>query len=127
MRSPDNSHTPRVQAACRHTPVRCPVCERAAKRRSRQQVYCSDRCMRRANYVRKAGLGLLLGQDTTLVRNPPKIANGNSAIGWEKTRPSVSAKGAPLNILGGQRWPGATPIYRKTLAKIIRAEIGDGT
>ena len=82
--------------------------------------------MRRANYARKAGLGLLLGQ-TTLVRNPPKIANGNSAIGWEKTRSSVSARGAPLNILGGQRWPGATPIDRKTLAKIIRAEIGDGT
>ena len=83
--------------------------------------------MRRANYVRKAGLGLLLGQDTTLVRNPPKIANGNSAIGSGKTRSSVSAKGAPLNILGGQRWPGATPIDRKTLTKIIRAEIGDGT
>jgi hypothetical protein len=61
------------------------------------------------------------------VRNPLKIANGNSAIGWGKTRSSVSAKGAPLNILGGHHWPSATPIDRKTLAKIIRAEIGDGT
>jgi hypothetical protein len=31
-----------------------------------------------------------------------------------------------LNILGGHHWPGATPIDRKTLAKVIRAEIGHG-
>jgi hypothetical protein len=67
---------------------------------------------------------LLLGQDTTLVRNPPKSANGNSAIGRLKTGSSVSTKGAPLNILGGHHWPSATATDRKTLAKIIRAEIG---
>ena len=116
-----------TQAVSKQQSVHCPVCERRFQRRARQQRYCGSRCMRKANYARKAGSGLLLGQDTTFVRNPPKIANGNSAIGRGKTRSSVSVKGAPLNILGGHHWPSATAIDRKTLAKIFRAEIGDGT
>jgi hypothetical protein len=57
-------------ATNRHARVRCPVCERVVTRRSRQQRYCSPKCMRAANYARKAGSGLLLGQDTALVRAP---------------------------------------------------------
>ena len=33
--------------------------------------------------------------------------------------------GAPINLLGGYRWPGASSIDRETLRKILRAEIGE--
>jgi hypothetical protein len=49
---------------------KCPVCERTVDRQSRTQVYCSPKCMRKGNYSKKAGLGLLLGQDTALVPTP---------------------------------------------------------
>ena len=58
----------------RHARVHCPVCERSVERQSRQQIYCSAKCMRKANYARKAGLGQLLGQDTALVPNPTKFS-----------------------------------------------------
>src|SRR5262245_10929379 len=59
----------------RTAPVKCPVCERSVERRSRQQRYCSRRCMKAANYARKAGSGELLGHDTALGPNPHKSAN----------------------------------------------------
>jgi len=59
-----------MSAAHRNIAVRCPACDRTVSRQSRLQVYCSTKCMRRANYARRAGSGLLLGQDTALVPNP---------------------------------------------------------
>jgi hypothetical protein len=37
-----------IEAVRRNDPVRCPVCPRTVERRSRQQVYCSPRCRKRA-------------------------------------------------------------------------------
>jgi hypothetical protein len=73
-----------IAPARRDAPVRCPVYERSVERRSRQQIYCSPKCMRKANHARKAGLGLLLGQDTALVRNPHKLSNETSVLPWKK-------------------------------------------
>jgi hypothetical protein len=114
-----------IATARRDVPVRCPICERTVERQSRQQVYCSTKCMRRANYARKAGSGALLGQDTALVRNPHKSASENNVLQWPKTGSSLSVNG-PLNILGGGswRWPGAGHLDRKTLAKIRWCELG---
>ena len=38
----------------------------------------------------------------------------------------ASAINGPLNVLGGHHWPNAEPLDGKTLAKIVRAEIGIG-
>jgi hypothetical protein len=109
----------------RDAPVRCTVCDRTVQRRSREQVYCSPKCMRKANYARKAGSGLLLGQDTTLVRNPHKIPNENNVLQWPKRGASLSFN-APLNLLGGGswRWPEAKRLDSKTLANIRWSEVG---
>jgi hypothetical protein len=45
-------------------------------------------------------------------------------INSEKT-PILGFGAAPINLLGGYRWPGASSIDRKTLRKIIRAEVGE--
>ena len=37
-----------IEAVRRNDPVRCPVCPRTVERQSRQQVYCSPRCRKRA-------------------------------------------------------------------------------
>jgi hypothetical protein len=79
-------------------PVRCPICERTTKRRSRQHVYCSRSCMRRANYARKAGSGLLPGQDTALVPDPHKSSNENNNLQRQKTGSSPRHSGPPRTI-----------------------------
>jgi hypothetical protein len=40
--------------------------------------------MRKANYARKAGSGLLVGQDTLLVPTPPKSPSENNVLQWPK-------------------------------------------
>jgi hypothetical protein len=89
-----------IATAHRDAPVRCPVCERSVERRSRQQVYCRPSCMRKANYARKAGSGLLLGQDIALLRDTHKLSNENNILEWPKTGSSLFSNG-PLNIVGG--------------------------
>ena len=52
-----------IEAVRRNDPVRCPVCPRTVERRSRQQVYCSPRCRKRAGRgrtTRGTGAGLAL-------------------------------------------------------------------
>jgi len=104
---------------------RCPVCERTVERKSRTQTYCSAKCMRKGNYARKAGSGLLLGQDTALVPTPHKSPNENKVLQWPKTGSSLSRTG-PLNILGGGswKWPVAVQLDSKILAQIRWCEVG---
>jgi hypothetical protein len=81
--------------------------------------------MRKANYARKAGEGLLLGQDTALIPTPHKNSNENNILQWPKSRSSLSSNG-PLNLLGGGswQWPRALPIDGKTIQKIRHSEVG---
>lgn len=87
-----------IAKARRDAPVRCPICERTTKRQSRQQVYCSRGCMRRANYARKAGLGLLSGQDTARVPDPHKSSNENNNPQPLKTESSPRRGGTARSI-----------------------------
>lgn len=111
--------------AHRDTPVRCPVCDRTAERQSRQQIYCSPKCMRRGNYARKVGSGELLGHDTALVPDPQKLSRQNSILQRPKTGSSIFANG-PLNLLGGGswRWPDAGQLDAKTISNILWCEVG---
>jgi len=90
---------------------KCPVCETAVDRQSRTQIYCSPKCMRKANYVRKAGLGQLWGQDTALVRTPHKSSNENNVLQWPKSRSRVSCNDIvgpqqviEAEIIAGRNW-----------------------
>lgn len=97
-----------MQAVSKHEFVRCPVCESKFRRRARQQRYCSPPCMRKANYLRKAGSGLLLGQDTALVRNPPKSSREINALQAAKLRSSARIIGpraaTQSEIFAGREW-----------------------
>ena len=114
-----------IATARRDVPVRCPICERSVERQSRQQVYCSRRCMRQANYARNAGFGLLPGQDTALVPKHHKSPSKDNGSQSGKTQSSLSCN-APLNLLGGGswKWPNAGRLDRKTLANILWSEVG---
>jgi hypothetical protein len=82
----------------------CPVCERIVERQSRTQVYCSPKCMRKGNYARKAGLGLLSGQDTAVVPTPHKSSNENNVLQWPKSRSSGAEKAPRTDgIIGPKR------------------------
>ena len=109
----------------RNARVRCPMCERVVARRSRQQRYCSPKCMRAANYARKAGSGQLLGQDTALIPDLHKSLSKNNSLQAAKTGSSLFFNG-PLNLLGGGswRWPEAGVLDGKTLTKIRHSEVG---
>jgi len=81
--------------------------------------------MRKGNYARKAGSGVLPGQDAALVLTPHKSSNENNILQWPKSGLSLSANG-PINVLGGGswKWPGAGQLDSKTLAKIRWCEVG---
>jgi hypothetical protein len=105
--------------------LKCPVCDRTIERKSRQQIYCSDKCMRKGNYARKAGSGELLGHDSALVRDPPKFSSADNVLQWPKSGSSLSANG-PINLLGGGSWKWSRRgrIDIKTLSKIRWCEVG---
>jgi hypothetical protein len=54
--------------------------------------------MRRANYARKAGSGLLPGQDTALGPDPHKSSNENNNLLRPKTESSPHRSGPPRSI-----------------------------
>ena len=93
---------------------RCPVCERTVGRKSRTQTYCSAKCMRKGNYARKAGSGLLLGQDTALIPTPHKSSNENNVLRWPRSASSLSRNG-PLNLLVGVIWARTRNLLLTTL------------
>jgi hypothetical protein len=110
-----------TEAARRHAPVRCPVCDRAVERQSRQQKYCSTRCRMKAFREKTPVPPGYTGN----VTNPPKSSNENNVLQWQKTGSSLSING-PLNLLGGGswRWPATGHLDGKTLSKIRHCEVG---
>src|SRR5215831_20282859 len=98
--------------------VNCQACGRRVARKSRQQRYCSNRCRdyeKGQRRVRKS----FLSTDTRASPNPLFLSNKNNELRGAKSGSSI-----PLNVLGGYRWPGATPVEPEVLRKIVRAELG---
>ena len=95
--------TTRFEAVC------CKACGRKVKRRSRQQLYCSDRCQewsrrpraRRENAAsqinsRTAFKNSAGHQGSGAPGNHPFLSNKNNSLRVGKSRSSI-----PLNVLGG--------------------------
>src|SRR5262245_52086232 len=100
----------------------CGSCGRRVKRKSRQQLYCSDRCRQyalRENKARTAIKNAPGYQDSGPVTTPPFLLNQNNELRGAKSGSSI-----PLNVLGGYRWPDAVPVDRDVLRKVVRAELG---
>jgi hypothetical protein len=98
--------------------VNCQACGRRVARKSRQQRYCSDRCRdyeKGQRRVRKS----FLSTYTRASPSPLFLSNKNNELRGAKSGSSI-----PLNVLAGHRWPGAPPVDRELLRKVIRAEIG---
>jgi hypothetical protein len=99
---------------------RCPVCERMIERQSRTQVYCSPKCMRKGNYAKKAGLGLLSGQDTAVVPTPHKSSNENNVLQWPKSRSSSAEKALRTDgVIGPRRVIDTECIAGRNWQKVI--------
>ena len=115
-----NDASPRVTN--RFESLSCGACGRRVSRRSRQQLYCSDRCRQyalRENKARTAIKNPVGYQGSRQPTNPHFLANKNNELRGPKSGASI-----PLNVLGGYRWPNAVDLDRGLLRKIVRAEIG---
>ncbi len=99
-------------------PVICAACGRRVSRKARQQRYCSDRCREYEKGQRRVRKSFL-GTDTRASPNPPFLSNKNKELQAAKSGASI-----PLNVLGGHRWPKATPVEPELLRKIVRTELG---
>jgi hypothetical protein len=76
--------------------------------------------MRKGNYVRKAGLGLLSGQDTVLVPTPHKSCNENKVLQWPKLRSSSAETAARTDgIIGPKRVIDAEVIAGRDWEEIV--------
>jgi hypothetical protein len=114
-----------MSAAHKNIAVRCPACDRTVGRRSRQQIFCSTRCRKRAHkapWTLKTPVSYHPSEEGT---NPPKSPNENNVLQWPKTGSSLTRNG-PINLLGGGswKWPKAGKLDRKTRAKIRWCEVG---
>jgi endogenous inhibitor of DNA gyrase (YacG/DUF329 family) len=98
--------------------VRCEACGRRVKRKSRQQLYCSDRCREWSKGQRRVRKSFLDG-DTGASPDPLFLSNKNNGLQGQKSGSSI-----PLNLLGGHHWPNAVGVERDLLRKIIAAEVG---
>jgi hypothetical protein len=97
---------------------KCPICESIVERQSRTQVYCSPKCMRKGNYARKAGLGLLLGQHTALIRTPIKSkAKTMSCDGPRRHRAPAGRTGLSVPGRRSERRSSIAVIGRKSSAQ----------
>jgi endogenous inhibitor of DNA gyrase (YacG/DUF329 family) len=97
--------------------VRCEACGRRVKRKSRQQLYCSDRCREWSKGQRRVRKSFL-DRDTRASPHPLFLSSKVNGLQREESRSSI-----PLNVLGGYRWPNAVDVDRGLLGKIVRAEI----
>src|SRR5262249_24671305 len=85
-------------------------------------LWMSDCCRdyaRRENKARTAIKNPVGYLDTGQPTNLHFLSNKNNALRGAKSGASI-----PLNVLGGYRWPGATPVEPEVLRKIVRAELG---
>jgi endogenous inhibitor of DNA gyrase (YacG/DUF329 family) len=101
----------------------CGACGRRVKRKSRQQLYCSDRCRQyalRENKARTAIKNAPGYPDSGTVTNPHFLSNKNNGLRGAKSGSSI-----PLNVLGGYRWPNPIPVDRAVLRKVLRVELGE--
>ena len=102
--------------------VSCGACGRRVKRKSRQQLYCSDRCRdyaRRENKARTAIKNASEYPGSGQPTNPHFLSNKNNELRGPKSGSSI-----PLNVLGGYRWSNAVDVERDLLRKIIGGEVG---
>ena len=112
---------------------RCGACGRSGVRRSSDQLFCSDRCRAYAEAQKplSAENGHPDGSPPPKTHQRPfKSISRKSGPKFPKkingVKTSILGVGdVPINLLGGYRWPGARPLDRETLRKILRAEIGE--
>jgi hypothetical protein len=112
----------------RDDPVLCVICERVVRRKARQQIYCSTRCRKKAQYARDVAEGRFnepryLGSRSGT--KPIKNASDINNLQCQKSRPTKFAN-SPLNLLGGGswRWPGTLRLDPAKHRAILEAEIG---
>jgi hypothetical protein len=101
----------------------CGACGRRVKRKSRQQLYCSDRCRdyaRRENKARTVIKNAPGYPDSGPVTNPLFLSNKNNKLQAQKSGSSI-----PLNVLGGYRWQNNIALDGDLMRRITRAEIGE--
>jgi hypothetical protein len=104
-----------------------PLVTSTVERQSRQQIYCSPRCMRKANYARKAGSGLLVGQDTPLVPNLPKSPSENNVLQWPKKQGRafpVTAQSTCLVAVTGNGLELVNSTVRRLQNQMVRSRWG---
>ena len=85
-----------IEAVRRNDPVRCPVCPRTVERRSRQQVYCSPRCRKRAGRGKSLSDVFKTPPRYSYSRhgtNPHKSASENNVLQRPKSQSSLFGKG----------------------------------
>ena len=110
-----------MSAINRFEAVSCQTCGRKTKRKSRQQLYCSDRCRdyaRRENKARTAIKNASGYPGSGQPTNPHFLSNKNNELRGAKSGSSI-----PLNVLGGYRWPNSIAVDAELLRKVVRAEI----
>jgi hypothetical protein len=93
----------------RDQPVKCPICGRSSRRRSRQQRFCSERCRNKAERDRRAlrrveaqgafsnGAGYYPSRRE---ENPPKNLNDLNGLQGRKSQSTISF---PVDLVGGSR------------------------
>src|SRR5262245_34217368 len=116
-----------ARAPRRDTPVTCPICNRIVARKARQQLFCSTRCRKRAQYARDVAEGRFnepryLGSPNGT--KPIKKANVINNLQCQKSAPTKFSR-SPLNLLGGGsgRWLGAPLLGPAKIRAILAAEI----
>jgi hypothetical protein len=111
----------------RDSPVTCHACGKRVSRRGRSQIYCSRRCRQRAYWDRRAlaGISAIVTHDTGHSTTPRKSLSKINGLPKPKSRAGGSFS-TPVNLLGGGqwRWPNSKRLDARTLANILRAEIG---
>jgi hypothetical protein len=126
-RSDPGRATPTPPAPRRDSPVTCPACGKRVSRKGRSQIYCSRRCRQRAYWDRRvlAAISRNVTHDARHSTNPRKSISNINGLQKAKSRPS-DLFSTPVNPLGGGqwRWPNSTHLDARTLAVILRAEIG---
>jgi hypothetical protein len=100
-----------------HQAQRCSACGKplVCNLVGRRKTYCSDACRLEGHRTRQISF---LGHSKGLQRNGASTPCGIAISGAD------FCDRGPVNILGGHRWPNAKPLDSKTLAKVVRAELG---
>jgi hypothetical protein len=134
-----------------HQPVICPECGSKAKRRSLRQIYCSERCSKKARqrdyrYRKAVQKALDVASAVEVQVKPQKssdvaswgVVPGERLIPPKNTSVSAGSERAnsgsstlisvPVNLVGGSkhRLPGAARLSPELRREIIDTEIGGG-